>query len=392
MAKRVKRPTQPNRRTISRMQREATLQRWIRIGAAVLLGLIAILTGWGLYTEFVAKPRRVVAEVHGDQIRMDEYERHVRFREYTTTLYLSNLLNQREGYAALEGQEMMVQIIDQQIQSAQLELQQLPQTVLDELVEDRIIRQEAARRGITVSEEEVQLELERQFGYERNPPTPEPISIEATEGITPSTGLTITEGITETVAPTPTVMTYEQFVESSASYFQAIRQATGFTEEDFRQVVESYLLRTQVEEALIAEMPTSAEQVHAQHILVATEEEAREVLARLEAGEAFEDLAAELSLDTTSGQAGGDLGWFPRGWMVEPFEEAAFGLAPGQTSEPVASQFGYHIIRVLEREENRPLEGTDLQQYQQMLLEEWYTQQKNAEGVKIDWNQAAALS
>jgi parvulin-like peptidyl-prolyl isomerase len=392
MAKRVKRPAHPNRRTVSRLQREAMLQRWLRIGMIALFGVIAVLIGWGVYTEYVVKPRRVLANVHGDSIRMDEYEQAVSFREYTTNAYLSNLVDQRAGYASMDGQESMVQILDQQIQSAEMELQALPETVLQEMVEDRIIRREAAQRGITVTEEEVQLELERQFQYDRNPPTPEPVSIEATEGLTQTGAITDTEGITETAAPTPTAMTHEQFVEYSTSYFQALRQAIGFTEEDFRQVLEADLYRSKVEEALMAEMPTSTEQVHALHILVETEEEAQQVLARLEAGEAFEDLASELSLDTTSGQAGGDLGWFARGHMVEVFEEAAFALQPGETSEPVASQFGYHVIRVVDREEDRPLEEADLQQYQRALLEAWYQEQLDAEGVEIYWDQSLAPS
>jgi parvulin-like peptidyl-prolyl isomerase len=382
MAKRVKRPTQPNRRTVSRLQREAVARRWLHIGVAAFFGLIIILLGWGVYAEYVAKPRRVVAVVQGDAIRLDEYQRAVRFRQYTTDLYIYNLQGQREGYAALDGQEFLVQYLDQQIQLAQAELQALPETMVEELIEDRIIRQEAARRGITVTEEEVQIELETQFGYDRNPP--EPVSIEATEE------LTATENITETATPTPVPKTYEEFAEQSAGYFQAIRQATGFTEQDFRELLESSLYRAKVEEALMAEMPTTAEQVQALHILVETEEEAGQVLARLEAGETFEDLATELSLDTSSGAAGGDLGWFPRGWMVEPFEEAAFGLAAGETSGPVQSQFGWHIIRVLERDPERPLEEADLQQYQRILLDDWYLAQKEAGGVEVYWDASMA--
>jgi parvulin-like peptidyl-prolyl isomerase len=92
-----------------------------------------------------------------------------------------------------------------------------------------------------------------------------------------------------------------------------------------------------------------AEQVHARHILVATEAEAQQVLARLQNGEDFAAVAQEVSLDTTSGQQGGDLGWFGRGMMVAPFEEAAFALEVNQLSQPVQTQFGYHIIQVTEK-------------------------------------------
>jgi len=88
------------------------------------------------------------------------------------------------------------------------------------------------------------------------------------------------------------------------------------------------------------------EQVQARHILVATEAEAQQVLVRLAAGEDFAAIAQEVSLDTQSGQQGGDLGWFGRGVMVAPFENAAFALEINQISPPVQTDFGYHIVQV----------------------------------------------
>lgn len=90
-------------------------------------------------------------------------------------------------------------------------------------------------------------------------------------------------------------------------------------------------------------------QVRARHILVATEEEANAVLERLSGGEDFTSLAQELSTDTGSGQLGGDLGFFGRGRMVAPFEEAAFGAEIGEVVGPIQSEFGYHIIEVTDR-------------------------------------------
>ena len=90
---------------------------------------------------------------------------------------------------------------------------------------------------------------------------------------------------------------------------------------------------------------TQGETVNASHILVESEEKAREIAAEIAAGTTFEEAAAKYS-SCPSKDAGGNLGEFGRGQMVPEFEEAAFALEVGVVSEPVATQFGYHLIRV----------------------------------------------
>lgn len=81
------------------------------------------------------------------------------------------------------------------------------------------------------------------------------------------------------------------------------------------------------------------------HILVKKQSEALSILERLRKGESFDKLAKELSIDRGSGKRGGDLGFFGRGVMVKPFEAASFKLEKDQISEPVKTEFGYHIIK-----------------------------------------------
>jgi peptidyl-prolyl cis-trans isomerase C len=117
------------------------------------------------------------------------------------------------------------------------------------------------------------------------------------------------------------------------------------------------------------------QEVHARHILVATEDEAKEVAERLKKGEDFATIAKEKSKDTSA--EGGDLGFFARGQMLKPFEDAAFALDVGQISAPVQTQFGWHIIKV---EEKRDQKLPDFDQVKEAIIAQ-LVQQKAQEVV-----------
>ena len=94
----------------------------------------------------------------------------------------------------------------------------------------------------------------------------------------------------------------------------------------------------------------SAEQIHAAHILVAAPAQAEDLKAQLSAGADFAELARLTSLDASTRPAGGDLGWSPQGYLHVPeVDQAAWALAPGETSDILESALGYHIVRLLER-------------------------------------------
>jgi peptidyl-prolyl cis-trans isomerase C len=95
------------------------------------------------------------------------------------------------------------------------------------------------------------------------------------------------------------------------------------------------------------------QEVRASHILEKTEDEAKNVVKELQAGGDFAELATKYSLDR-GGASGGDLGYFTRGQMVKPFEDAVFALEKDKLSEPVETQFGWHIIRVDDKRERQP--------------------------------------
>lgn len=100
-------------------------------------------------------------------------------------------------------------------------------------------------------------------------------------------------------------------------------------------------------------------EVRARHILVDTEEKAKDILDSVMKGESFDELARTFSEDKGSAQNGGDLGYFSRGRMVPEFEEAAFSLKKGEVSRPVKTTYGYHIIKVTDRREGSQISFED---------------------------------
>ena len=179
-------------------------------------------------------------------------------------------------------------------------------------------------------------------------------------------------------------MSGEEFQQYYDDYLLSLRNHVGIGEDVFRRLFESGVYHAKLQEALAEEVPTTAEQVHARHILVETEEEAQEALDRLNAGEDFAALAKGLSADTSD--EGGDLGWFPRGQMVPEFEEAVFALQPGETSDLVKTSFGYHIINLIERDADRPLDESVLDQWKASSLEDWLAERRYTDDVERYWS------
>ena len=119
---------------------------------------------------------------------------------------------------------------------------------------------------------------------------------------------------------------------------------------------------------------TPEQEVHARHILVKTEEEARAIIKELDGGADFVTLAKDKSTGP-SGPKGGDLGFFGKGRMVPEFEKAAFTMKPGEyTKEPVKTQFGFHVLKVeASRDVPLPTFEASKAQIRQLLLSQAYT-------------------
>lgn len=393
------RPVQPSltRKQVSRAQRERELQRVVMIGAAVVGVLLAALLGWAALDTLVLQPGQAVARVGEVSITSGEFQKAVKFRRY-------QLINQ---YIQLSDPQL-AQFFGQQLQQIEAELSDpntLGRTVLDEMVNNLLIRQEAARRGITVDAAELDGRVQEYFGYTPNGTatptiTPSPLPTDAvptvnptvvaawtpTPTITPTATLTptatatpgpsATPPATSTPAPTPTPLTTQAYATRVAEYGGEVGRQTGLSDADIRYYVESFVYREKLEAVIGAERVTSTQtQVHARHILVNDEATIRDIQQRLAAGELWDALAAQFSQDPSNASNGGELGWFGTGRMVAEFEAVAFATAPGTISEPVQTQFGWHLIQVLEKAD-RVVDSATLAQLRRTAFEDWLTEQR----------------
>ena len=193
----------------------------------------------------------------------------------------------------------------------------------------------------------------------------------------------------------------KEFVEANGGEesFHAALEQSGMTEKDIKTEIVNYLKIVKLLESEVditdEEMKThfednkdsynEPEQVEASHILVENEETANEVKERLEAGEDFAELAKEYSIDTSNAESDGGLGYFSKGTMVEEFENIAFSMKVGEISDPVKTDYGYHIIHVTNKKEAKEANFEDhKEEIKQTLFDQeisteyssWITEQR----------------
>ncbi|MBN1302828.1 MAG: peptidylprolyl isomerase [Anaerolineales bacterium] len=153
----------------------------------------------------------------------------------------------------------------------------------------------------------------------------------------------------------------------------------GYTEADFRSALKRSLSAAWMRDQIIEAVPITAEQVHAQQILLYNEEDALLVKEQLNSGTPFETLAAQYTPDTK-----GELGWFPRGYLLETaVEDAAFSLEAGGISDVIRTDIGYHIIKVVERDPAHTLTPDAYLSMQEKTLADWLLQQRENSTISL---------
>lgn len=354
------------KRELSRWQKEKRQERIALIAVVTVIAFVAGILLFGFWREVWSRPGQVVARVGNAAITLGRLEQETAYRakvldkqiELTNAQVYEYKANAQSGD---ETASYLVQYIEQQLQQLQMQRVQLGYgtSVLEELIENELIKQEVVKRGGQVTAADVDAQVRLQYQ-----PTPEPTAV-----LTDTASITATANLTP--APTATAIPEDAWKSNLANTLAAYE----ITEADFRKfTMEPSVWRSKLTALLGDTIATTAEQVHARHILVATEDEARSLLTLLkEQKSTFEELAAASSTDTQTKDQGGDLGWFARGTMAAEFEAAAFALEPGQISEPISTTYGFHIIRVEEKDANRALSTDQLETARSTAFSNWLT-------------------
>ncbi len=188
-------------------------------------------------------------------------------------------------------------------------------------------------------------------------------------------------GITATAAEVQAQYNATAAANGGATGFAAVLQQYGFTPQSYKAQLSDNILLNKIVPA-----PKTVEQVRARHILVPTLAQADSIEAQLRKNPgSFAALARKYSTDTGSGANGGELGYFSRGAMVPPFEQAAFSQRIGEIGPPIHSQFGYHIIQVEARRQTpfARLDQQTQQAYRNGLIQQWIHQQEKLDHVQV---------
>jgi hypothetical protein len=377
---------------VGRVEREQRYRKIVQITTITVVSLVVVVTIVGLVINSLIVPSRPIVTVNGQEILTKDFQRRVQLdrdrlvNEYN--LYQNFALSIQDPTQQQQYLSYLSQI------EAQLEPAVIGESVMNQMIDEIFIQEEAASRGIEVNQQEVDDYFNSLFGYYPDGyPTPTPTSeilptstLSETQLalITPTplseptespddvedTGDDPTEEPVEappeesTAAPTdiplPTSVSQEEYQTSKSEYLDRIKDYD--VDENFvRNLVHIQLLREKLNADIAEGINPEEEQVWARHILLENEDTAQDLLDQLDEGADFGDLAREFSTGP-SGPSGGDLGWFAQGQMVEPFEEAAFAAEVGEIVGPVETQFGFHIIQILGRE-MRPVDQATLDQF-----------------------------
>lgn len=338
------------RHQAARLRRERWLQRLAIVAVVAVISLAIVIPAYGYWREVLRLGDAPLVVVDGQTISVEDYARYLGTRQAILTRQIG-LLSASPTPVASPTASPGAPSAPPVLSSLQSQSAGLSTTALSELVEAHLLLDEAKVRQLTVTQAE--LDEARRWILSR----PGPEAVEAL-GLVPAPSALSADALSADQAR----QVMSQIVGSGR--FLSAAQIDEL-------ILKPAILKAKLRAELAKGVPSAVEQVHARHILVATEAEARSIRQQLENGADFAELAKKYSTDGGTKNKGGDLGWFGRGVMVPEFEQAAFNLNINEISQPVKTSFGYHIIQVLEKDPNRPLDAEQLKQGQDRAYQEW---------------------
>jgi len=402
---------------VAQKEKEDLQKRTIIISTIVVLVAVFSLVAYGVLDKYVLKPKTPIVQLDSRNVNVVEFEQRVRYQRFQIINQTYQLI---EFVQSLGGTPDIFAYFEQQIILATTQLSQpllIGEEVIQTISDDLIILAEAEKMGIEVDEAQIDQEIRSVFGYfPEGTPTPIPIneplptstmtslqmtlvpptdSPEVDQEENQSTLPTNTPQIEEapegepdpTATPLliPTEYTLDLYEVNYQNYMDVLTNEE-IKEQTFRDMVGMYLVRKELMNILSADITQTQEQIWVRHILVEDELTALEVTDKLADGQDFVVLAAEYSSDETNKDNGGDLGWFALGMMVQPFEEAAFALEVGEISDPVQTDFGWHILQALGKEQ-MPIDEAALENLRNQAFSEWMIEKRLEYEVEIneDW-------
>ncbi|MDP6771152.1 MAG: peptidylprolyl isomerase, partial [Anaerolineales bacterium] len=337
------RPGELSRRRVSRSARDRKLRTWLLSATAGVAVMLFGLLGYGIVEKYWIIPQKTVATVGEHEISLELLQQHTRYRR-------SQMLNQYISYLdvlqyAGEQRNQIQDLLDQ-IDTELKNPVVLTRSIMDELVNMYLILDESRTRNIVLTEDEIETAIKMFFGYDSST-TDLSSSIRETDDIISATQSANIQ------SPTATPYTMDAYRENYKNYMDEIEVDTGMSESTFRSLFASKLRTEKLRGVIVQEQDyPEEEQVHVKHILLSLDnlDAASSILARALEGEDFDELAMQFSDDESNANIGGDLGWIARGQMVNSFEQVIFEAEKGVVGELVATQFGLHIVKIVERQ------------------------------------------
>lgn len=354
-------PLRTTKKHLARAERERIQSRWL-LGVTIAIAVVAIgILGYGWFDSAYVQPKKTIAIVNGDTITKGEFQGRVRIFQRELMSQLNSYVQMEQFFASDPQTIASIRELQNQIRTQLAYPEIIGQDVIIAMIREALVRQEAERLGIHVLPENVERQIQQNFGFypDGTPtpfPTPTPDATRMAEIAVvsePTTEPSPTSTLPQTPFPTATPYVLEAYEDDYELFLDSL-SAFDISESDFIAYVEAQLLEDKLREQFQPEIEDKAEHVLIQHIFTLEEEIAQEALEQLESGDVWDDIVLEYSQDPSSRESSGDLGWNALNDLVALFGQmgiAAFSAPVIEVVGPIESQQGWHILRVMDRQD-----------------------------------------